>query len=256
MSALVTLASPLYPNVPDLPGVPPVARQVGSTLLAASPLVSSAVANLITGGPQVEKWGILDASYNFAVVADSFVKVDFDRSMKISDYPVEKGQFSSYNKVHVPYSGTVSLAQGGTNGDRATFFAATNAVEESLQPFYVMTPEGSFGPVSIDRVSYERTATNGARLIIAHLHFTQIRVAPPIGTTSASGVPVASKVPQKAVTNPTTSLGLIDPTKVSSVTAYAVSHGGAVIPKPVPQVSAPAPSGGYTLSYSQLFTAY
>ncbi len=235
------IASPLFPNVPDLPGVPPLARKLGSVALASLPLLSSTVANFLGAGQPSEKWGIIDSSYNFVVLADSVVKMDFDRPMQVSSFPVEQGTFASYNKVHVPYTGNISLAKGGNDSDRAQFFAATNSVEESLESYYIATPEGTFGPITIDRVSYERSASNGATLIVAHMRFTQIRITPPVQYSNATAT--KSLVPQSSLSSPLTSTGLPNPTGTSSVTSYAMAHDGAVLPSTPSASEATAAAG-------------
>lgn len=97
------LPLPAFPNVPDMPGVPPVARAIGTNLLAAGTLLGFDLFSTSA----VEQWGIIDSHYKFQIVADSFVSMDVDRSREVADYPIEKGTFASYNKVKRPFRGTV-----------------------------------------------------------------------------------------------------------------------------------------------------
>jgi hypothetical protein len=232
-SPLVILASPLFPNVPDLPGIPPVARHAMMLAIAAAPLL---IPGLLGPSQTQQMWGIIDSSYKYVIKAESFVSMEYDHAMNVSSFPVEKGTFSTFNKVHVPFSGTVSLAQGGNDFARQAFIEQIKSVMKDSKEYYLAVPEGSYGPLTLDRVSYERTAQNGgASRIIAHIHFTQIRILPPTkyahSATPGGAISTASlksAVPTSAITNPTTSMGTIDPTHVSSATSYAESHAGNV----------------------------
>jgi hypothetical protein len=235
---LVVLASPAFPNVPELPGVPPIARMLGTEAVAAVGLLDPSLEAAIFGGQQAELWGIIDANYNYVLQPDSVVRMDFDEAYRVSDYPVEQGTFSSYNKVRGPFVGTVTMAKGGSTSERQSFLEAAHAIEASLTPYYLQVPEGSYGPLTIDRVSYERRASNGATLILAHLHFTKIRITPPVQTGKPGSQQPQSQVPASAKTSNATSTGLPDPTQTSSPTAQAMANNGTI--------GANVPSGAVT----------
>ena len=227
-SPLLILASPAFPNVPNLPGVPPIARTLGTEAVAAIGLLDPSLEASIFGAQQAEQWGIIDASYNFVLQPDSVVRMDVDEPYRVSDYPVEQGTFASYNKVKVPFAGTVSMSKGGSTSERQSFLEAAKALEASLTPYYVLVPEVSYGPLTIDRVSYERRASNGATLILVHLHFTEIRITPPVQIGKPGSQQPKSQVPASARTGNATSTGLPDPTQTSAPTAQAMVNGGVV----------------------------
>ncbi len=214
------MAIPAYPSVPNLPGVPAIQRQPGASYVAAGALLLSD----LFATPPVPRWGIIDAKYNFQIDADSFVSMTFDHDMQVSDFPVEQGSFESYNKVHKPYSGTVSLAKGGNESDRTHFLIQLKNALASLMSLYILVPEGTAGPVTLTSYSYERAAHKGATLLIAHIRFEQIRISPPV----AYGAPTTT-VPASAKTL-TTSTGLPDPTAVQNPTAAAGVSLGRVAP--------------------------
>lgn len=215
------LPLPAFPNVPDLPGVPPVARVVGTNLLAAGVLLGADMFST----PAPEQWGIVDAHLKFQVVADSFVSMEYDRGTEVADYPIEKGQFASYNKVHRPFRGTVTLARGGSEEARMTFLEALNALIPSVTPYYIIVPEGSIGPLTIESVQYGRHASQGRSLIKAVIRFCQIRVVPPRGYNAPP-----SQVPASSQTSLLTSTGTPDPTAVQNPSAAAMTPLGQVQP--------------------------
>ncbi len=224
---LLTAVSPLLPNVPDLPGVPPVARLALTEAVAALPMLGIDLSGLF-GGAVVEKWGLINQAYQFVLEPDSVVSVEIDDGYQVCDFPVEQGEFASYNKVKQPFQGTVVMSKGGSTADRQAFLEALKSIRESLTPYYVLVPEGSYGPATVDRVSVERHAHNGAAFIVARLHISEIRVAPAIAYGSAQSSQPQSSVPASAQTNPTTSTGLPDPAATSSPTSQAIVGGGAV----------------------------
>jgi len=237
-SPLVILASPLFPNVPNLPGVPPVARMLGTEAVAAAAMLFPGLASAIFGGQQPEQWGIMDKNYNLVLSPDSVVRMDMDDPYHVSDYPVEKGSFASYNKVKIPFSGTVTMSKGGTDSDRSQFLQAAQTLEASLDDYFIATPETTDGPVTIDRVSYERRANAGANFILAHIQFTEIRITPPVQYSQSGQQQTTSKVPASSATSTATSTGLPDPTATTSATAQAMVSSGSV--------GANVPSGAVT----------
>lgn len=237
---LVILASPAFPNVPDLPGVPPIARTLGSMAISAAGLLDPSLEASVFGGQQSEQWGIIDSNYNYVLSPDSVVRMDVDEAYQVSDYPVEKGTFASYNKVKVPFAGTLTVSKGGSTSERQTFLEAAKALEASLTSYYVQVPEGSYGPLTIDRVSYERRASSGVTLLLVHLHFSEIRITPPVQYGQPGQQQPQSQVPASAKTSNFTSSGLPDPVQTASPTSQAMVNGGSVSPLTMSQAQTAA----------------
>ena len=76
-------------------------------------------------GPQ---WGIFDQSLQPVIVGDSCLLVDYRKEFRISDYPIEQGDFASYNKVETPYDFKMTFTKGGSSSDRQTFLTAVAGV--------------------------------------------------------------------------------------------------------------------------------
>ena len=166
----------IFPLVPNLPGVPALARS-GAIILDALTLGKLGLADALdaalgTNGPQ---WGIFDATGQPIAVADSIVSVGYRNSNRISDYPQELGAFASYNKVENPYNIKVRMTRGGTEDDRAQFIKALDAAEASMQLFSVMMPEATYLSASIEGIEYMRESGGGAYLITADISLIEIR---------------------------------------------------------------------------------
>lgn len=166
----------LYPVVPQALGVPALLRS-GAQLLDTRTLgflgVSSAINQLI-GAPLVE-WGVFDSSGNFIADYDSVFAVGYVNDSRVSDYPVEQGQFASYNKVHNPFDVRVTLKCGGSEDRRALFLAKCEAARKSLAGYMVVTPETTYENVNFTGIRWERTGDGGATLLTVELVGREIR---------------------------------------------------------------------------------
>jgi hypothetical protein len=185
----------LYPSVPDLPGVPPVLREVlAPVALIASPFVSSLLSLFD------QTWGIFDADGGKVLSPDSFLGIEFENAFNISNYPVERGSFASYNKVNNPFSCWVRIAKGGSVEDREGFLNSLEKLSKSLELYTIVTPENVYPNVNLEAFDYRRESDNGAGLIVANCKFIEIRQV--IASYSSTKSPTA---------NDTEDLGTVQP---------------------------------------------
>lgn len=186
---------PLYPfpDVPDLPGVPALPR---SPLF---PPATSAGLGLVEGLIwrilQVQtQWGIFDSAGNVlgdpsvftGLVGDALQSVGigptlstnslgYDKEMRVSDFPVERGGFAAYNKVELPATPVVTMALDATEADRTFYLNAVDAATKSTNLYNVVTPEVTYINYTIESYRYERRQTRGATLLMLELHLVEIR---------------------------------------------------------------------------------
>lgn len=169
----------LYPVVPQALGVPALLRS-GAQLLdtvTLGYLGASDALNSIIGSEPI-KWGIFDNGGNLIGDYDSVLAVGYQNDSRISDYPVEQGQFASYNKVDNPFDVNVKLICGGSENRRATFLAACEMVRKSLQGYSVITPTATYQNVNFTSISTENTTQEGANIAIVTLTGREIRNTP------------------------------------------------------------------------------
>lgn len=159
-------------DVPNLPGVPPVFRSsVGSAVLS---LLSADAASLIGGIFNFPKWGIyLDGIP--VVVADTVVAFELDKSWQISNFPIEGGNFQSYNKVYNPFSGTFRFVSGGSLTNRQELLLSVDAISGDLNSYDIVTPEAVYAGVNVVDYSYRRTAHDGVGLLAVDVRVEQVR---------------------------------------------------------------------------------
>lgn len=161
----------IFPNVPDLPGVPPVLR---SPLAGAAILAAPKIQNFLD--QFAPNFGVFDKNDVKILNPDSFLSIEYANSRKISSFPVEKGSFANYNKVNNPFSGIIRVAKGGSVSDRQTFLAELQALADSIDLVKLITPEAVFLEVNMESFNYRQEARSGATMIIATCKFIEIRI--------------------------------------------------------------------------------
>lgn len=182
-----------FPNVPDLPGVPPLARKIGTNVAAAAPLVAadisaqfpgalSGLSSFLFGTPPT--WGVFQNGKLF-LQPDSFLGIRYRNENRVSDYPVEEGAFSTYNKVQTPFDATISLSKGGNAQDRAKFLLNVEHMFNDMKLYTVITPELTYSNLTVTDYTYERRSRNGAHFIVTHIRFLQVRILPNPGVYSS-----------------------------------------------------------------------
>jgi len=161
-----------FPNVPALPGVPAIVRSltVPTSLTGLFGFAQNLLSDLFGG-----QWGIYDDNGAIALIPDSFVGVNFRNDERQSDYPVEQGQFESYNKVQTPYDCRVKMAIGADIVSRTAFLVQCDSMLKSTNLYTVITPEASYASASLVNYLYARSERSGATLIQVELWFQEVR---------------------------------------------------------------------------------
>lgn len=166
------MAGPLYPNVPFVPGVPPVLRMPGDMPSTEPKLTkdSEAVDRLAA-----RQWGIFSSTGATVLQPDSVVSVEYGIEYRVVDYPLEAGAFESYNKVATPFEVRVALSKGGALADRQEFLNKLAALVPSLEKFNVVTPEQTYLNATIVSSRLTRSAANGASMVTVEIGLQEIR---------------------------------------------------------------------------------
>lgn len=190
-------------NFPFLPGVPPLLNKI---IAAGALLAATGIQRLLDKLKPL--WGIFKAdeqtgALTAVIEPDSFIGIDYVNSQNISDYPIEKGGFTSYNKVQNPFTATIRISKGGSERERADFLLTLESILTSLDLYTIVTPEKVYKNVSIENIDYRRESTNGVSLIVAALRFVEIREATLISETRPGAVSATNSPPtaQKDVGN-------------------------------------------------------
>lgn len=196
----VFVQTPQFPNVPFATGVPLVQRAPAFTQalqavsLGVSLLTSDRYSNAsMFDGPQ---WGIFDRDGNPVVQPDTILGMEYREEYQVADYPLERGGFSSYNKVAVPFDVRIRMAVSGSQGERADLLTTMQQIAGSLDLFTVATPDISYQSATVNHYDYRRETRNGGvSMVVVDVWLQEIRET---GTTQfASTKQASSQLPQQ-----------------------------------------------------------
>lgn len=205
------LANPLFPDVPALPGVPPVFRGPLNPAGTSSRPPPALTADSLGSTPVAAAWGLYNVDGTVALKVDSIVTLEPSREYRISDYPVERGGFASYNKVALPGELRVAVTKGGSDADRNAFLTALDVLVATRDLLNVVTPDTAFTDVNLVHYDYHRASDGGATLLRVELHFVEVRQSAkskfsdskaPSGADLKNDGPVQTAVPTVAQTPP------------------------------------------------------
>lgn len=171
-------------NVPDVDGVPAVAFATG--VGAGIVLAAADAIGLPLFGSIGTQWGIFRQGRP-VVTCDNVAAFDHKADWAISDYPVEGGQFESYNKVTIPYDVRLVFTAGGSEANRTALLNSLRAIVGDLNFYDAVSPEAVYTPVNLVHLDYRRTAQNGVGLLVVSVWCRQVRRVASSTTGAAGG---------------------------------------------------------------------
>lgn len=191
------IPKPQFPNVPSLPGVPQLLR---SPIFPAAPppIVGLALAGarLFQSLFTQPQWAIYkhlkptqdDAKpgqlASVVVVAkrtpvvspDSFLEFGYRNESTLSDYPVQDGGFSTYDKVANPFEMSLRMSKGGSKLERKKFLDSIDAIVGTLDLYDIFTPEKTYLSVNVLRFDISRRGNKAAFFFAeVDLYFREVR---------------------------------------------------------------------------------
>lgn len=182
-----------FPNVPNVPGVPQIPRspQVPTPNVVGLGLLESVLFAVIQS--QI-RWGVFDSNGNalgnpslFTGLTENILQlvgltstystnaVEYKKETQVSDFPVERGGFATYNKVQRPADPTVTLCLDATPQDCNTFLNAIENATNSTDLYSVVTPEITYVGYTVQSYNYQRRQMRGATLLIVELQLLEVR---------------------------------------------------------------------------------
>lgn len=175
-------------NVPNVAGVPAV--NFSANVSVNIPFLTSDAATIFRGVGRSQPWGIYLGGVP-VVLADNVVSMDYRQSWVVSDFPVEKGAFASYNKVQTPFDARFRFTAGGSESNREGLLSSIAAIAGTIQLFTIVTPEAIYPNANITSYNYSRTSQNGLGLMIVDVITQEIRQVSGPSYTSVASAPSA-----------------------------------------------------------------
>lgn len=153
-----------FPNVPNAPGVPQVARAfLPSPTSIAVALTGAVVSSLFGLISTQNQWGVFDSSGNLVFEPDSFLDFECHPKADIPDFPVQgtgnnPTSFASYNKVVLPWESRIRMSKGSALTDRQQFLKSIKAAFNSIGLYTIITPEETYQYCDILNYDIVRTS--------------------------------------------------------------------------------------------------
>lgn len=155
-----------------MPSIPNFKGLVSSGLDAAISFGGAALINTVFGN----YWGIFSQFGTPILLADNVLSLSYSNTSSITNAPVEKGSFASYNKVQDPFKATVQLSKSSGGAiERGLFLAQIDALSKSTLTFYIITPEYVYRNAAITGYDLARDASDGMTLIKVNIHLEEVR---------------------------------------------------------------------------------
>jgi len=175
---------------------------------------------VVTAGAQASQGGFVPSvvgklggnkSGNPVLTPDSVLSLEWHGEERISDYPVQNGQFVSYNKVKVPFDLRMVMTCQGKNVVQNALQSVTQSLNQALsniglafgQPmgrdaflrqldemlastdlYDVVTPDKVYQNVNLVAYNHAKKNDEGGTLIIAELMFREVRELLPTATVT------------------------------------------------------------------------
>lgn len=157
--------------MPGMPSIPNFGGLVTSGIDAAISLGGAALIRAVFG----EVWGLVNEFGVPLLLTDSVKSVDYANSSTISKFLIEKGSFSSYNKVTDPRFISVQLIKWkGSKLEKSAWLAQLELYANSTLKFHVITPEYLYRDYNITGLRYMRDNAS-IQMITASIDLEEVR---------------------------------------------------------------------------------
>ena len=120
-----------------------------------------------------------------AVDFSSMQEFTAEKSSRLPDEPIEKGSFSTYNRIIEPRAITCRLSVEGSKADLQNAIDRLNELAENDEKITLTTPEQSYKNMMLESFDYSRDSQNGRGVLYVDLRFKEIREVASQQTTTA-----------------------------------------------------------------------
>lgn len=135
----------------------------------------------LLGRIQGGDWTVIEKKSGKSLDFSSFISLNVTSESQVLDHPVEQGGFASYNKVKKPLEATVTLAlEEGETAERSPqgMLSALEKLRAEAGLLSIVTPDGEIPSVTLTRITYARSASNGLGLLTVVLTFKEVSELP------------------------------------------------------------------------------
>lgn len=123
-------------------------------------------------------WAIVDSeTQNNIATFDTFYDFSFTQDSNITTYPIENGDFVSYNKQNNPYTINVTLIKSGLTIPylKKQFVSNLSVYVNTAKLVDVITPQGAYLQNSLSNLSYVSDPEDNSDMIIARVTIKEVK---------------------------------------------------------------------------------
>lgn len=162
-----------------IPGVPNLLKNapkaIGITLLGN---LATKLWDYLFPGPT---WGVFKVgTTDVAIEVSSIIEQDVSAEARASDYIIQTGSFTNYNKVRQPDIITIRMTKDGGDVSRLQLLYWLNQHVTETSLFDILSPEWRYPNMTLVGYRLGRSARSGAAMIVADCLFQQIREKPAV----------------------------------------------------------------------------
>lgn len=221
----IFIPKPPFPNVPFLLGVPQLVRALLFQPANNVTLGAQAQHALWASSQVTPSWGVFDDNGNKVINPDNIYAFDSRAEWRISDYPVQRGAYSTFNKVIVPPDQVLRMTKGGTLSQRTAFLKSIDDIAGDTNTYAILTPEKTYFNQNIMRgPELMRRSSEGAYFLEVDIYFrTIVEQNPQYSTTAANTANAANPSALPAVNQGNVQPQPTVPNSVQTVVKNAVA---------------------------------
>jgi hypothetical protein len=222
----ITVPLPPFPFVPALPGVPQMPRSLlFPTNVAIAIAVAATSGVLWQASRSAPVWGVFDSNGALVVHADSVQEFGWRKENRVPNFPIQQGQFGTYNRVGLPFESSITLVKGGSDAERNAFLQEIDTLiaQANINLYTIRTPEKSYVNVTCTRAELARRGAGNAFYFDVELYFTEVQQVTAQysqQTTPTSNAQVPSAVPpvNQGLNNPAVPATAIQSSALAAIT--------------------------------------
>lgn len=176
---------PRFPQVAQLPGVPQLIR--ANQAINTVQLAVGAIQKFLGSPSKQLVWGVFSQAGDAVIQPSSYQGFENQNRWKIAQFPIQDGDFQSYNKVVIPRTITLKLTQGGSLQQRTTLLAALDSISGDTNLYNIIAPEGVYPNFNCEGYTIRRMGREGAYFFAdLDVHFTNIKQAKSVYSTTTA----------------------------------------------------------------------
>lgn len=123
-------------------------------------------------------WSLVDHETQELISSfDSFYDFDFNKENAVANYPLENGEFASYNKQKQPFNVSITLIKSGLTIPYAKKRFISDLRKYSDNPLLVdvITPHGSYLNCTLSGLSFKNNPDENNDLIMAKVNIKEVQ---------------------------------------------------------------------------------